>query len=81
MLIFFQKGAFQSSKVLRQGFKTRLIISLLPRLPFSLSLSIYICMYICRHNHLHLLGCLWLEFKDETVNGVNYQEKIITGCQ
>ena len=79
MLIFFQKGAFQSSRVLY--FKTRLIISLLPRLPFSLSLYIYICMYICTHNHLHLLGCLWLEFKDETVNGVNYQEKIITGCQ
>ena len=62
MLIFFQKGAFPSSKVLY--FKTSLIISLLPRLPFSLSLSlyIYIYVYICTHNHLHLLGCLWLEF-------------------
>ena len=43
MLIFFQKGAFQSSKVLY--FKTSLIFSVSPRLSFSLSLYIYVRMY------------------------------------
>ena len=51
MLIFFQKGAFPSSKVLY--FKTSLIISLLPRLPFSLSLSLYIYIYIYIYVHIY----------------------------
>ena len=50
MLIFFQKSAFQSSKVLY--FKTSLIFSVSPRLPFSLSLYIY--MYVCTYVHTNI---------------------------
>ena len=49
MLIFFQKGAFQSSKVLY--FKTSLIFSVSPRLSFSLSLSLYIYVRMYEHTY------------------------------
>lgn len=65
MLIFFQKGASKFQSVI---FQDKFDILTLTQTPF-LSLSIYICMYVCSYKHL----CLWVVYglsliKDEAVN-------------